>query len=202
MPVLPKQKMFEVNPLISQYVNPNSLWRSKFAADYIAITWHYMDQNGEWVAFGANDAGILEQAKNTTHELEQFDFGGQIFEVDFVRMIRRNIMTGIESRIERRIASTPVVTSAKSTRDLLSSVIVRPAGSANAQEPDDRDALKQSNNEVFLEVISMLFPLLVDIGTTSVSGFTLLHHSKKPVYCRSRTAFRHALACGTSRCWS
>uniref|UniRef100_A0A915ES34 E3 ubiquitin-protein ligase n=1 Tax=Ditylenchus dipsaci TaxID=166011 RepID=A0A915ES34_9BILA len=190
LPNLPNTEVFEVTSLLNHYMNSGSFPRCQYPFDVLAVNWYAINESGtEWRLLGPQETGALEQAKGSSEQMAVLQMEGDVFDVDFSRMLRRSQTTGVESALDRRITS-------------MHNTSVPPPPltkyGMDHNEIDDRELLKRTKNEMFLELIAMLFPLLVEVGTVSTCSslrFDTLRVMMRMIYAvESETQLRKILS--------
>ncbi|KAI6205573.1 Thyroid hormone receptor interactor 12 [Aphelenchoides besseyi] len=148
LPKLPSTGMFEVNVYLEQYTNPSAFLQNGRHKQSGTMMWVYKDPatSGrlvEWKLFAPNEQLALERNRTMGVTLMSLEVEGQLCEIDFSTMTRRVIATGAEVEIDRRPYSD------------------------YGENKDEREKLRDSSVESFLDFIATVFPLLVEIGSSS-----------------------------------
>ncbi|KAI6173302.1 Thyroid hormone receptor interactor 12 [Aphelenchoides besseyi] len=148
LPKLPSTGMFEVNVYLEQYTNPSVFIQNGRHKQSGTMMWVYKDPatSGrlvEWKLFAPNEQLALERNRTMGVTLMSLEVEGQLCEIDFSTMTRRVIATGAEVEIDRRPYND------------------------YGENKDEREKLRNSSVESFLDFIATVFPLLVEIGSSS-----------------------------------
>ncbi|KAI6244075.1 Thyroid hormone receptor interactor 12 [Aphelenchoides fujianensis] len=147
LPKLPSTGLFEVNVYLEQYTNPSAfLQNGRYKVG--TTMWVYKDpatsdRMVDWKPFAPNEQLALERNRSMGVTTMPLEVNGELCEIDFSTMKRRVIATGAEVEIDRRPFSEYV------------------------ESKDERENLRESSVDSFLDFIAAVFPLLVEIGSSS-----------------------------------
>ncbi|KAI1724061.1 HECT-domain (ubiquitin-transferase) domain-containing protein [Ditylenchus destructor] len=189
LPNLPNTEVFEVTTLLNHYMNTSgsyaNLARAQYPFDVLSVNWYVMgEERGDWRLCASVETEILEQAKSSGEQIVVLEMDGDVFDVDFIRMARRSQTTGMQSALDRRITTS------------VNPIQMNPQIN-KLPEIDEREVLKRTKNETLLELIGMLFPLLVELGTVSTCSsirFETLRVMMRMIYAvESETELRRIL---------
>ncbi|KAI1712208.1 HECT-domain (ubiquitin-transferase) domain-containing protein [Ditylenchus destructor] len=195
LPNLPNTEVFEVTTLLNHYMNTSgsyaNLARAHYPFDVLSVNWYVMgEERGDWRLCAPVETEILEQAKCSGEQIVVLEMDGDVFDVDFIRMVRRSQTTGMQSALDRRITTSvnPIPMNTQINKYAIDVIV---------PEIDEREVLKRTKNENLLELIGMLFPLLVELGTVSTCSslrFETLRVMMRMIYAvESETELRRIL---------
>lgn len=115
MPSIPNSEAYELSKLLNLYSGTITGTTNYLTGNYTqnfqrilepavpTVNWYYMDElSNTWQVFSSADATILDNSRSVGEQFTILEINGENFEIDFARMIRRNINTGTESAVDRR----------------------------------------------------------------------------------------------------
>uniref|UniRef100_A0A7E4VH56 E3 ubiquitin-protein ligase n=1 Tax=Panagrellus redivivus TaxID=6233 RepID=A0A7E4VH56_PANRE len=160
LPPLPKLELFEISLSVQQYMTnavPINVANGGVApagsalpvipvpsGEGVSVVWQYVNEAGELVDLTPAETTLLEQARNNGEPEVAMELNGQPCYFDMIDMEYTNQLTNFIGRLDRRIvtiASEPV------------------------EGEGTRDIAKEKHNKHLIELVSMVFPLLVEIGS-------------------------------------
>uniref|UniRef100_A0A1I7SMU8 E3 ubiquitin-protein ligase n=1 Tax=Bursaphelenchus xylophilus TaxID=6326 RepID=A0A1I7SMU8_BURXY len=157
LPQLPSTGIFEINNYMEQYVNSSMyIQNTRNRPQNTTASWMFKSvesgpQNGQWVMFPQNDQLTLERNRSLGATLVTLEINGQIAEIDMMASVCRFVSSGIHTPITRKVTN---------------------------DTQDQRDGLKGEQIKLLLECAVSIFPLLVEIGSSSTCS-TLRYDSMR-----------------------
>lgn len=127
MPSIQNSEAYELSKLLHLYSGTNSVGAGFTSGNYVqnfqrllepvtTVTWYYMDDlTNTWQAFSSADSVMLDNSRLLGEQFFIMEINGETSEFDFLRMVRRNINTGVEGSIDRRSKVTQSQVSLQTT---------------------------------------------------------------------------------------
>jgi E3 ubiquitin-protein ligase TRIP12 len=163
LPPLPKIDIFEISSAVLQYMS-NSIPAALALGggngtslhggigdetemdSAVSVTWQYEEEMGNMIDFSAEMTALLE-AKRAAGVTETVVFiSNTPCEANLIEMKYSNHQTGFLGRIDRRITATAI---------------------EQQEEEAERDIKREKHNKRLVDLIRILFPILVEIGSAT-----------------------------------